>query len=351
MLHADIPTRAEVANLLAVAHPHCVTIYLPTHRVTESTDVDRLLLRELTGRAVADLRAAGADDSTVGNIEEPLMHLVDEDDEFWVEQADSLAIFVRPGHFETHRLPNALPASAVVGDGFFLTPLLRAITFPRAAWVLAVAQGGVRLLEVGPSAPPVPVPVDGLPRDARQSEGNKVVRAREAAYARKIDTALRPVLNGSELPLILAASQPMAAIYRTACTYPHLAESRIHGSPDSATDAELADEAQSILDDIYAEELDQLTRLFDARRSEGRTANDPVDLARLANLGAVDTLFVDLDAAVPGTDASDASAAEAITTLDGIVRQVLATGGRVLAVRGADVPGGTSAAALLRFVV
>jgi hypothetical protein len=357
-LHTDIPTRTEIERLLAPTSEHCVSIYLPTHRVTQETAQDRLVLRDLTRQAVEQLHAAGASGDDVADIEEHLMHLVEDDEEFWVDQAESLAIFASPGRFETHRLPNHLTAMVEVSDRFHIKPLLRAVTFPHAAWILAVSQGAVRLLELGPSGAPEEVRVEGLPRDAWQSSGNKVHRAREAAYARKVDTALRSVLTGSSLPLVLAASQPMAALYRSVNTYPHLVAEREHGNPDTATDAELGDAARAILDGVYADQLTELAEEFDRHRSQGRTAVDVSDLARLATLGAIDTVMVDIDASVPGSiddagavtfDESDDATNYGV--LDEIARRVLLSGGRVLALRGDDIPDGGPAAGMLRYAI
>jgi hypothetical protein len=245
-----------------------------------------------------------------------------------------------------------------VSDRFHLKPLLRAVTFPHAAWILALSQGSVRLLEMGPTGTPEEVRVEGLPKDAWQSSGNKVHRAREAAYARKVDTALRPVLAGSTLPLILAASQPMAALYRSVNTYPNLVAEREHGNPDSSSDAELGEAARAILDGVYAEQLGALATEFDRRRSEGRTAVDVSDLARLATLGAVDTVLVDIDVTLPGSiDDSGAitfdEADDAVNygVIDEIARRVLLAGGNVLALRADDIPDGGPAAGILRYAI
>lgn len=357
-MHTDIPTRAEVERLLNVSGQACVSIYLPTHRVTQETHQDRLVLRDLTRQAVEQLHASGVAGDDVADIEEHLLHLVEDDEEFWTDLAESLAIFASPGRFETHRLPNQLSAMVEVSDRFHVKPLLRAVTFPHAAWILAVSQGAVRLLELGPSGAPEEVRVDGLPRDAWQSSGNKVHRAREAAYARKVDSALRSVLTGSALPLILAASQPMAALYRSVNTYPHLVAEREHGNPETASDAELADAARAILDGVYADQLMALAADFDRYRSQGRTAVDLSDLARLATLGAVDTVMVDIDASVPGSvdeagavTFDDADDAVNYGVLDEIARRVLLAGGKVLALRTADIPGGGPAAGLLRYAI
>lgn len=356
-LHTDIPTRSEIERLLAATPAQRVSIYLPTHRVTQETAKDRLVLRDLTQQAIERLRAAAADAQDIADIEQHLLYLVD-DDEFWVDQADSLAVFASANRFETHRLPNQLKASVHVSDRFHVTPLLRSVSFPQAAWILAISQGSVRLLEIGSSGPPQEAHVPGMPRDAWESSGNKIHRAREAAYARKVDTALRGVINGSDLPLILSASQPMAALFRSVCTYPHLVSERQHGSPDTTSDADLAEAARVILDEVYVDELAELAQRFDERRSQGRTAVDLSDIARLATLGAVDTVLVDIDRAVPGSideagavTFADGEAGDSYDMVDEIVRRVLLAGGRVLAVRSDDIPDGGPAAAILRYAI
>ena len=123
-LHSDIPSRAEIERLLETDSTHCVSIYLPTHRVTQETTRDRLVLRDLTNQAIQQLNDAGADSDDVADIESHLLHLAEDDDEFWIDQADSLAIFASPNRFETHRLPNHLSASVEVSDQFHITPLL-----------------------------------------------------------------------------------------------------------------------------------------------------------------------------------------------------------------------------------
>ena len=357
-LHTDIPTGKELEKLLTATADHCVSIYLPTHRITQETDRDRLVLRDLTRQAVEQLEAAGADADAVADIEADLAHLAEADDEFWVNQADSLAIFASPGRFETHRLPNHLTAMVEVSDRYHITPLLRAVTFPHAAWILALSQGSVRLLEAGPSGNPEEVRVEDMPKDAMQSWGNKVVRAREAAYARKVDSALRTVLTGSDLPLILAASQPMAALYRSVNTYPHLVEEREHGNPETSTDAELAVAAPAILGAVYADQVAEVADRFGDLSGQGRTATDVSDLARLSTYGAVDTLLVGIDASVPGSIGDDgavtlADADDAVNygVTDEIARRVLLAGGTVLAVRAEDIPEGGPVAGLLRFVI
>ncbi len=358
-LHAELPTRRQIEWLLTERGRPLVSIYLPTHRVPQQAQADRLVLRELTGQAVEQLHAAGVEPSAIAALEDHLMDLVD-DDRFWQFQADSLAVFASSARAVTFRLPNHLVPTVEVSDRFHVKPLLRAVTFPQAAWVLALSKHAVRLLQVGPSGPPLQLEVEGLPvRDGWDAKGDELREKRSRSYAREIDRALRGVLLGSELPLVLAAAQPMAGTFRSVCTYPHLIDEREHGNPDATSDVELADAVRGLLDEVYAEQLTALAEEFDRRSSQGRAAFDLSDIGRLATVGAVDTVLVDIDRSVPGSideetgavSFADGPGAGSYGVADEIARRVLLHGGRVLAVRSDDVPGGGPAAALLRYAV
>jgi hypothetical protein len=193
-------------------------------------------------------------------------------------------------------------------------------------------------------------------RRVQGSEGQKI---RLGQYARRVQDALRPLLTGLELPLILAATEPLASIFRSVSTYPHLAGPVIAGNPDAKTDAELADASRRILDELYAAELAELRDRYAQRVPQGRASDDLAAIARAATVGAVDTAFVDIDESVPGyvddadgaltLDAADDAANYGV--VDEIARRVLLARGRVLAVRREDVPGQGPAAAILRYPV
>jgi hypothetical protein len=372
-LHTDIPTRAEVERLLDVRDAACVSIYLPTSEIPQETQADRIELRNLAGAAAEQLTAAGADRDAVGEIGDALAAL-EEDDDFWSEQARSLAVFASPAGVRTFRLPNRLTAHVEVGDRFYVKPLLRTITFPQAAFVLALASGSVRLVEVTAEGAPFVVDVPGLPTAAADPAGEGTVgerspqmarmrgeegqKVRLRQYARGVDQALRGVLTGLELPLILAATEPLESIYRSLNSYPHLAEAGIAGNPENTTEADLAAAARALLDELYARELAKLGEAFGQRFAQDRASSDLATIARAATYGAVGTLLVDIDEKVPGqvdeetgemTLAPDDAASYGVT--DEIARRVRLNGGRALAVRGPDVPGGGPVAAILRYPI
>jgi hypothetical protein len=369
-LHTDIPTRSQVEGLLESRHPASVSIYVPTDPVSNG-QAERTELGNLAAEAERQLVEADFPKAEVAAVADLLADL-HEDSEFWRFQARTLAVFATPDTAVTFRLPNRLQPAVEVSDRFHVKPLLRTLTFPQVALVLALAQGAVRVIEVAPDVEPGPVEVPDLPTDVASSVGKASIRDRAPVgrlqgsegqkvrmrqYARGVDHALRPLLGGHGVPLILAAAEPLDSIYRSVSTYPHLAGTSIAGNPEAKSDAELADAARGVLDELNAATLQHVQELYRRREPESRAASDLVVIARAATFGAVDTILVDIDQTVPGNvdeetgavELDDADDAVNYGVVDEIVRRVWQTGGTVLAVRREDVPDGGPAAAILRY--
>jgi release factor family 11 len=370
ILPTDVPLRAQVERLLAAREPASVSIYLPTDPASRG-DAARIELKNLAAEAVRQLRESGAGKADAAAIEEELADLVD-DDEFWRHQARSLAIFVTPTGSTTFRLANNLTSAVEVSDRFHLKPLLRALTFPHTAFVLALSQSRVRLLEIAPELDPAEIQVPDLPTDVASAVGKASIRDRAPSgriqgsegqktrmrqFARQVDRALRPILDGLDLPLILAAAEPIESIYRSVSTYPHLLAAGLAGNPDASSDGQLTDGARRLLDDVYAAQLRTIHETYALRASQRRASADVADVARAATYGLVDTVLVDIDEVVPGevdeeTGAitlDDSDDAVNYGVVDEIARRVWLNGGTVLAVRRGDIPGDGSVAAILRY--
>ncbi|MGE3663871.1 MAG: hypothetical protein AB7G09_21580 [Pseudonocardia sp.] len=372
-LYTDIPTRGELDALWSVTTPAAVTLYVPTDPAS-SGEAERIAFKNLAREALEQLAAADDAKQDVAAIEEALGDLGEEDADdggFWRHQARTLAVFATPGWVRTFRLPNHLGALAVGADRLYVKPLMRAVTFPQTAFLLALAQGGVRLLETVPDAAPAVVRVPDLPTDVasavgkssiadrapvRRLQGSEGQKVRMRQYARLVDAALREVLPGHGVPLVLAATEPLDAIFRSVCRYPDLVPESVPGSPEDVSDVDLVASARAVLDCHHAAQLAELTALFEQRTGQNRTSTDVATVARLATQGAVGTLFLDIDVVVPGTVDDDGAvtfAAElgpgAIGVVDEIARRAWLSGARLVAVRREDVPGGGDLAAILRY--
>lgn len=373
MLYVDIPTRPEFKALNNVRADACVSIYLKTTPLTQQADASRIELGNLAKQARGQLEAAGFDKRRLASLMEHFDDLAD-DDAFWRLQANSLAVLATADMLRTFRLPNALLPMVAVSDRFHLKPLLRAITFSNSAFVLALSENAVRLVEIHADLPAVAVKVEGLPKDAASALGKSTLNDRSPSgriqgsegqnvrfrqYARQVDAALRPLLAGREIPLILAATGRLASIYRAVNSYPHLLPDGIEDSPDRISVEDLADAARRALDVANATELSALRALYTVRAGDGRATCDLADGARAATYGAIETLLVDIDVVIPGvvdeltgavtvTEKADATS---YGVVDEIAGRALASGARVLGVRKAELPGKGDLAAILRYAI
>jgi hypothetical protein len=373
MLHTDIPTEATLRHLATLREPFSVSIYLPTSPIPSHMDEARIELRNQLDDAAAQLADAGASRAQIEELEDAIVDL-SADSQFWQYLSHSLVIFVTAGHVQTFRVPSRLPAALEVSDRLYIKPLVRSVTFPQAAFVLALSENAARLVEVSASEGAFTVDVTDLPQDAASAVGLESISGRSPSgriqgsegrkvrlgqYSRSVDAAIRPILNGSVVPLILATTEPLDGIYRGVNNYTHLAAETIRGNPDELSDESLAASARPILDALYAEALEVIKEHVSSRFAQGTAVTDLSDIARAATFGAIDTLLFDMDTLIPGfideqsgaITFSDTEDAHSYGVVDEIVRRALLTGARVLAVRAEDVPGGGSAAATVRFPV
>lgn len=374
MLHVDIPTLPEILQLLSERHQAAVSIYIQTTPETQHIDQAVITLSNLAREADHQLQSAQIDSRARSAIAEQLDEM-QEDPDFWTYQANSLALFVTPEMHRSYRLPNHLESMVQVSDRFHLKPLLRAISVQQHAFVLALAENSVRLIEVFSDLPAAEINVPGLPKDAASAVGTRSVNTRSHSsgrlhgsegqkvllrkFCRKVDSALRPLLAGRQEPLILASTEPLKSIYRSVNSYPELTRSGIEASPERATASQLADSTRPILDQRHDDEIAAFKKLFSERENQGRAITDVAHAARAATFGAIDTLLVDIDEVISGRidpdtgeiHLADHDSAESYGVVDEIASRTMLAGGRVIGERRSAIPGEQALAAILRYSI
>lgn len=373
MLYVDIPTLPEFRALIEKRADACVSIFLGTTPQTQHVNASRIEFGNLSKAALQQLIAIGFDKRRLALLEGELSGL-QADDEFWRLQANSLVVLATPDHVKTFRVATSISNGFEVSDRFHLKPLLRAMAFPQHAYVLALSENSARLVEIFADHPPIEVSVPGLAGGAADAVGRSSVnnltqgtRIADAQgqtillrqYARRVDASLRAVLAGRDIPLILAATEPLGPIFRACSSYPALAEETIAGSPDHVENHELAQKARVILDTIYLGEVSAAKALYQARLGQRRATNEIGGVAQAATTGSVEMILFDIDATSPGTidDATGqvmpatAPAAVSYDVLDEIIGRAVLSGARFLGVRKADMPDGKAVAAVLRYPI
>ncbi|MCU1443058.1 MAG: hypothetical protein JWQ59_1208 [Cryobacterium sp.] len=370
-MQTDIPSRSDVETLANIREPGCVSIYIPTNTKANDSERARIEFKNMVRTATDNLRASGAADPLVASIRSSIDDLVDDPDA-WRFQAGSVAVFVNGSIRRSYRLPDDLGSACEVSDRFYIKPLLRAVSFPRSAFIVALAQKSVRFIEIAADIPATEITVPGMPNDLESatamdlsngrgsftwSAEDQKPRVRE--FAQAVDAALRPILAMSSRPLIIAAAEPLASVFPLVCTYGQLADEVIPGNPEERSLEDLADAARRILVGRYAAQRVELKQRFQELAAQDRAVTDVAAVAKAATYKAIDTLLVDVDQKIPGIidevsgavtfDENDETSHYGI--VDEVVRRALLSDTRIFAVQNGDIPGGGAMAASLRFPV
>jgi Bacterial archaeo-eukaryotic release factor family 11 len=392
MLHIDIPTLSDFKALAAVRGDICVSIYLPTSPQARDARANRIAFKDAAKNALAQLAEARADKRRLESLEGRLNHLAGADetnvqdqdhirklqhqkpkefDVFWKQPTHGLGVLATPDNLRAFRLPTSPKPRVEAADRYHLTPLVRAMTSPNNLLVLALAEESLRLIHVVANLPPAEVELTNLPKRAEQAtrrpsvhvraprgrlqnlEGEKILLEQ---YARRVDEAVGAALGGSAAPLILAAAEPIASIFRSITHTANLVSDTALPDVAHLSDRQIADLALPVLDRLYERDLKDIIRRFNELKPN-RATTDISYTAHAATAGAVETLLVDFDAVVPGliseTDGSVTYAvrdnAENYSVVDEIARRALSSDARVLGARRDELPDRAPAAAILRY--
>ncbi len=383
---ADLLQLEHVRELIGHGDGPCVSVFLPTHRVTPDSDQDRIRLRNLLDDAGERLVARGLRAPVAREVLEPGRALLALG-WFWSYQSDGLAVFLAPGWSRTFRLPEAFPELAVAADRFHVKPLLSLLTAGQRFFVLALSRGEVRLFEgtgygvqeaeladvpgslretlrdddldrelglhiAGQGGPGAPAVFHG------QGTGGEVDKVLLERFLRQVDDGLWQILKTETAPLVLAGVDYQQAMFRQLTRYPHVLGAGIGGNPGQLRPGELHERAWAIVQPVFAQARLQAAQRYRqaAGRGQGALA-DAADVVRAAAQGRVDTLFVPVGEqrwGAVGPGAASVVPHERFRPgdedlLDRAAVDTLTTSGTVFAVPARQVPGPGPVAALLRY--
>jgi len=386
----DILTRTELEQLMRKEQQWCVSIYMPTHRTGAETQQDPIRLKNLLGEAEKHLSARGVSTRDVQKMLEPVSEFL-QDSYFWQHQSDGLAIFLSSDNVRSYRLPLNFEELVVVMDHFHIKPLLPLFTGDGQFYILALSQNEVRLLnctrysvsevDIGQVVGSLDeaIPSDdhqvnlqlhtsgaarGMTGDVSvtfhgQGGGHESAKNDILCYFRLVADGLTEFLQGDQVPLVLAAVEYLLPIYKEANTYPNLIDMVIKGNPELLSADELHKSAWDIIRPLFQAAQEEAVAHYQqlAGQASERVADTLEKIVPAAYQGRVETLFVAAGAQQwgvynPVTDEIELhdqieSGDEPLLDLAAV--QTYLKGGIVYAVVPEKVPGGTSAAAVLRY--
>jgi len=292
--------RRALDDLLGVTLRPAVSLLMPARPAGADFREDPIRLKNMVREAADQLELRGLMADDAARLLAPAMELV-EDRGFWRQPERGLAIYAASNFFRCHGVARPLRELVTVADRFHVIQLLPALELERPFYVLALSQKNVRLVEAT-RASARDVKLGDLPRnpsaallyDTPEPQPSTVLDRKEEIlqFFHVVDRGLRPFLTDRAAPLVLAAVDYLAPLYRETNTHPRLLSETIAGNPDGLSPRALGARGWEIVRPHFetagttaVERLRELLGL-------GRASVDLVTVLRAACEGRVSELLV-----------------------------------------------------------
>jgi hypothetical protein len=235
-----------------------LSLFLPLSPGSPRATKTRIRAKNALASAEHALRSGGLPNAKVNDLVGSARQAL-EDARPLGDQHLGVAVFADADNARAYQVPLRLPELAVVGDRFFITPLLPSLSMQGEFFLLTLTQNSIQLFR-GTSSALEPIDVDGLelaawttlppPRGPqvhafvadrgghrshavfhgvdRETDERKT---RALQHFRGTDRALREVLAVDRAPLVLAGARHLQVLYRAVNTYPRLLLAGIDGNP------------------------------------------------------------------------------------------------------------------------
>jgi Bacterial archaeo-eukaryotic release factor family 3 len=270
-----------------------------------------------------------------------------------------------------------------VAEHFQVLPFLPALqSEQKHFFIVALSQQHVRLLrctdhssEEVPLRPGTPTSVEQWlnTRTPTESPDHGTVRQSEAGpggnfngstdmdnldrhirnFFLRVNESVFDALRGETAPLVIAAVEYEASLWRSINTYPHLAEGHVQGSPDGLRGGELHARALDVAKAAFEQPMLKALQTYEKLGGSERVSTKPAEIVKASHEARVAHLFLAEGASHPGRwdretmQVTSEGAGEDFLNIAAL--QTIANGGEVWVTTPAKIPGGGPAAALLRF--
>lgn len=335
---ADTLNRDELIELAGHVGWPAVSIHMPVHPYGPEAAQDTIRfknqLREATEALSGHMRTPEAE-----ALLQPAFDLLD-DPSFWRGGFAGVALFISGDGSRVVKTPETIAELVSVSDRFSLRPLIAALGDDRPFYLLAMARNNSRLMkadragltEIDLGETPMSVKdtlaYDDIERDATfqyrtptgagsgrngavpayhgHGAASKDKLANVTRFINQLERGVSQHLIDESIPLVLAGTESMVALYRQENTYPHLVDESVSGSADELSLNELHAAALRIMRPVFAEDsVRDLQRLQESGPADA-ASYDVEEIARAALQGRVEVLYMTPEADAWGSWDADA---------------------------------------------
>jgi len=305
-----------------------VSIYMPTRKEGDDILENPVRFENLLDRAEDQLVEAGMRRPEAEGLLSPARALVD-DEIFWQQQSDGLALFIAEDFARKYHLPLAFEELVVVSDRFHIKPLLSVLSNNGRFYVLALSQHETRLLQgtrhrIGEinldereEVPETTVEIlkwedpelrlqqhtgtestlhhgveavfHGHGMASEDDPKEKILR-----FFQRLDAGISSLLADDDAPLVPVADDFVLSRYREANSYPHITEGGLGKEPQQMSAEALHAEAWSIVEPLFEQAEERARDVYMHLRGteDDRVSRDVPEVVQAAAFGRVEGLFV-----------------------------------------------------------
>lgn len=369
-----------------------ISIFLPTHHAGQDTQQDPIRFKNLLREAERQFLDKGTGPREVSELLQPAQELL-EDAFFWQHQRDGLAVFIAPDDFHYYHLPFRVEELLVFAQSYYVKPILPLFTNNGHYYILAISQDAVRLFEgtrysIGQIDLPDDVPESleealkfddpekqlqfhsGTSRSMErggirsgtlhgQGAGEEEQKERIEQYLKLVDTALKSIFHEEQAPLVLAGVDYLLPIYHKVSKYANIMQEGIIGSPEHLRPEELQEQAWSIVEPYFREEMEKVIELYQQLANTDKATDNLEEIVAAAFDGRVDKLILAVGTQVWGIFKRDTrkvvhyqqrqSQEDDLPLLDFAAMQTLQNSGTVYALTQDEMPTESAIAAVFRY--
>lgn len=372
----------DVKGLLNHEATPRISCCFPLHPTGREFQEDPIRLKNQLAQASQELDRQGWREREIVALLEPAWALQGDDD-FWIEHGShGLALYVAPGLFRYHLLPEEPRELLTVADHFHLKPLVKVLVGDGWYHLLALSQNQVQTF-IGSRAgiEPIELPED-MPKDmAGAVAGTEISRSLQhhttrgrgdsgspegqihghgrpkdesenllEEFLRQVAGATERWLQDSRTPLIVAGVDHVVADFRAVCQAPQLLDDSVQGNPEPMKADELHEKSWPIARDCFLRELDQAKSRYGDLIGADKTSSELSEIVPAAHHARIETLFAAADREVWGrydadsqqlTEHSDQRQPGDVDLIGLAVNQTLAGGGWPYVVESESLPEGS----------
>lgn len=372
----------------------CISAYLPTHRagMEVNEQQDRLAFKTMLQEVRRMMQEKSYTQADIERMVEPGYKLLREEDAFWYNMTEGLAVFMADHYFKFLRLPFTPKQEMVVNNSFYVSPLIPAIAGQEHFFLLVISKKQAKLYRVDEfymelmDIPELPTGVDDVVHFEEKDDeklfrggsthaganaipnanyhgmgaGKPDMKENLALYMKEVDRVLwQKVLGREQAPLLLAGIEYELPIYRSISAYQYIWEDTMTGSYEHHSTDQLYPAAKEKMKPFFEKHHKVALETYLNKLATPLTTSMPDAVIRSSFYGQVSDLFVEKGAHIWGRfDAQNNELQVHDTKQDGddclvdkAAIQTILHGGQVHLLEKDEMPNGSTVAALLRFRV